>query len=304
MTMTSPMNSLPIVAGVDGSASALHAALWAADEAANRQASLRLVSAVGISALVGNGWVALPQSYFDALEADGRRQLTDAEQAIRKVHPDLDIAVELPNTSATPALIEESRSARLIVLGSRGQGGFSGIVVGSTAVSVVEQASCPVAVIRGHSPEQAPPDGGPVVVGVDGSVLGEGALAMAFDEASWRRAELVAVHTWAEFASDSAYAYARQFLVGWDGIDTREHEVLAERLAGWQEKYPDVTVRRVVTRDRPVPALLANSVDAQLLVVGSRGHGEFTGALLGSTSQALIYHATCPLLVVHPAATD
>jgi nucleotide-binding universal stress UspA family protein len=120
---------------------------------------------------------------------------------------------------------------------------------------------------------------------------------MAFDEASWRRAELVAVHTWLEFSSDNAYAYARQFLVDWDAIETREREVLAERLAGWQEKYPDVAVRRVVTRDRPVRCLLEHAADAQLLVVGSRGRGGFTGMLLGSTSQALIYHAPCPLLV-------
>jgi nucleotide-binding universal stress UspA family protein len=74
-------------------------------------------------------------------------------------------------------------------------------------------------------------------------------------------------------------------------------------MAGWQEKYPDVEVRRVVTRDRPVRCLLNHAVDAQLLVVGSRGRGGFSGMLLGSTSQALMYHAPCPLLVVRPAAT-
>jgi nucleotide-binding universal stress UspA family protein len=78
------------------------------------------------------------------------------------------------------------------------------------------------------------------------------------------------------------------------------HELLAERLAGWQDKYPDVAVRRVLTRAQPVEALLDNAADAQLIVVGSRGHGGFAGAILGSTSQALIYHAGCPLLVVRP----
>lgn len=157
--------------------------------------------------------------------------------------------------------------------------------------------------IRGTKPEEPPPAHGPVVVGVDGSPASESALAMAFDEASLRGADLVAVHTWIEFSSDSAYAYAHQFIVDWDVIETRERELLAQRLAGWQERYPDVTVRRVVTRDRPVRCLLEHAADAQLLVVGSRGHSGLPGMLLGSTSQALIYHAPCPLLVVRPAAT-
>jgi nucleotide-binding universal stress UspA family protein len=86
----------------------------------------------------------------------------------------------------------------------------------------------------------------------------------------------------------------------WKAVEDTETGRLAERLAGWQEKYPDVTVRRIVTRDRPVRCLLEHSADAQLLVVGSRGHGQFSGMLLGSTSRALIYHAPCPLLVARP----
>jgi nucleotide-binding universal stress UspA family protein len=129
-----------------------------------------------------------------------------------------------------PVLIEESGNARLIVLGSRGLGGFSGILVGSTAVALVVHGHCPVAVIRGTKPGEAPPFHGPVVVGVDGSPASDSALAMAFDEASWRGADLVAVHTWLEFSSDSADAYARQFLVDWDAIETRERELLAQRL--------------------------------------------------------------------------
>ena len=143
-----------------------------------------------------------------------------------------------------------------------------------------------------------------MVVGVDGSPTSEPALAMAFEEAAIRGAELVAVHAWVEFASDTVYASARQFFVDWDAIENREREMLAERLAGWREKYPDVTVRRVVMGGRPARCLVEQAADAQLLVVGSRGHGGFAGMLLGSTSHALIHHAPCPLLVVRPATTD
>lgn len=111
-----------------------------------------------------------------------------------------------------------------------------------------------------------------------------------------RRVPLTAVHTWIDVPLAGVAGKAAEF-VDWAAVETQEREVLAQRLAGWQEKYPDVLVRRVVTRDRPVRHLLEHAANSQLLVVGSRGRGGFTGALLGSTSQALIYHATCPLIV-------
>jgi nucleotide-binding universal stress UspA family protein len=125
-------------------------------------------------------------------------------------------------------------------------------------------------------------------------------VALALEEASLRGADLIAVHTWLDYASDVAYATARPFVVDWNAVEIREREMLAERLAGWQEKYPDVSVRRVVSRGRPVRGLLEQATEARLLVVGSRGRGGFGGMLLGSTSQALVYHAPCPLLVVRP----
>jgi nucleotide-binding universal stress UspA family protein len=266
---------------------------------------LRLVHAVNVSPLAYTSGLGSPESFaefFEAVESDGRARLAEAETAIRRAHPGLEFDVDLRSADPVPTLIKESGDARLIVLGSRGLGGFTGILAGSTAVALAAHGHCPVAVIRGRTPGAGPPSGGPVVAGVDGSPTSDSALAVAFDEASWRGADLVAVHTWLEFSSDNAYAYARQFLVDWDAIETREREVLAERLAGWQEKYPDVTVRRIVTRDRPVRCLLEHAADAQLLVVGSRGRGGFTGMLLGSTSQALIYHAPCPLLVTRATA--
>jgi nucleotide-binding universal stress UspA family protein len=265
----------------------------------HRHLPLRLVQAVKVPMVPYQGGL-MDEGYFDGMAEFGRQQLAGFQAEITGVHPDLDIHTEVVIADPVATLVAESETARLLVLGSRGLGGFTGILVGSTAVAVVARGHCPVAVIRGRTPDGVPPVGGPVVVGLDGSPASEAAIAIAFEEASLRGAGLVAVHTWSEYRSDNAHAYARQFVVDWDAIDTREREVLAERLAGWQEKYPDVPVRRVVTRDRPVRALLEHAADAQLLVVGSRGHGGFTGMLLGSTSQALIYHATCPLLVARP----
>jgi nucleotide-binding universal stress UspA family protein len=286
--------TLPIVVAVDGSACALDATRWAADEAAQRNVPLHLFHGIAASA-VGNVTI----SVFDALEADGRRQLAEAEAAAVERHPGLRVDVALGHGNHVEMLIELSRDAHLMVLGSRGLGAFAGRLAGSTAVALVAHGACPVAVIRD---EGTPPAKGPVVVGVDGSPASEEAVAIAFDEAAWRGVDLVAVHTWLDFTSDNAYAYARQFVLDWSRIETEELELLAQRLAGWQEKYPEVTVRRVVERDRPLRQLLERAEEAQLLVVGSRGRGGFSSMLLGSTSQALIYHAPCPLIIARPSA--
>ena len=282
----------PVVVGIDGSESARQAAFWAADEAVRRGVSVRLVDAVDVNPSAYRGAAPRPLGFIDALKADARKALIGVRSEIRARHAELPVDTAVPPRSAVPALVEESKGAQLVVLGSRGLGGFTGILVGSTAVALVAHGHCPVAVIRGDVAAA-----GPVVVGVDGSSTSEAAVALAFEEASLRGVELVAVHTWVEYLSDVAYTTARQFLMDWDAVERHEVESVAERLAGWQEKYPDVTVRRVVLRDRPVRCLLAESIGAQLLVVGSRGHGGFSGMLVGSTSQALVYHATCPLLV-------
>ena len=298
--MSSDIAGRAVVAAVDGSESARHAAFWAAAAADHRHRPLRLVHAVKLPVMPYTAGRFADQGLIDALVQHGRDIVGALTVHIAGRHPDLAIDSDVVVSDPVSALVAESESAAVLVLGSRGLGGFTGMLVGSTAVALVARGHCPVAVIRGRAPDGAPPEGGPVVVGVDGSPASEAAVELAFEEASLHGADLVAVHTWTEYPSDSAYAYAQQFVPNWEAIEAAQHELLAERLAGWQEKYPDVVVHRIVTRDRPVSALLERSADARLLVVGSRGRGGFAGMLLGSTSQALIYHATCPLLVARP----
>ena len=295
--MTSNSAGHPIVVGVDGSSSALHAARWAANEAALRRVPLRLVHCIPVSA------VALIGS-FEALKAEGPRYLAQAAAAVCQACPEVDLHGEVHDGDPVPVLVDLSQAARLMVVGSRGFGGFSGVLAGSVAVGLVTCGHSPVAVIRGRTPEETPPTAGPIVVGVDGSPASEAAIALAFEEASFRHVELVAVHTWIDYSPDYSSDYAHQFLIDWDKVETEEQKLLAQRLAGWQEKYPDVGVQRVVTRDRPVHHLLKRAAHAQLLIVGSRGRGGIRGMLLGSTSQALIYHAPCPLIVARPMATS
>jgi len=143
----------------------------------------------------------------------------------------------------------------------------------------------------------------PVVVGVDGSKSARIAAAWAAEEAARRRAPLRIVHAnlWPSVRPpplDASTGGDWHRSTDWTTVQEGECRLLAERLAGWQEEFPDVKTARVVTRDRPVRSLLDAALHARLLVVGSRGRGGFTGMLLGSTSHALLHHCPCPVAVV------
>jgi len=287
---------VPIVVGVDGSASSTAAVRWAAAEAARHRVPLKLVHAY---LLPSRGYPEVVLSGYEvrrALEEQGRQWLAEAE-AVARGTADVEVSVSLEHSGAAGAMVWESKRARLVVLGSRGLGGFTGMIVGSVAVAVVAHGECPVVVVR----EEAPAEG-PVVVGIDGSPASEQAIGFAFEAASMRDTTLVAVHAWSEFAVDGPFG--DRITADWAQVEDEERRVLAERLAGWQEKFPDVRVDRVVVRERPARALLTLAAGAALVVVGSRGRGGFKGMLLGSTSQTLVHHAPCPLAVVRPPAAD
>ena len=135
-----------------------------------------------------------------------------------------------------------------------------------------------------------------MVVGIDGSPVSEAALAFAFDAAAARGVGLVAVHAWSPTAIDETLTP----FMDWDAVAVEEDALLAERLAGWVQKYPQVAVRRTVVRDGAVRALAAASREAQLVVVGSRGRGNATGLLLGSVSHGVLHASHCPVAVVRP----
>ncbi|MHA6794271.1 universal stress protein [Pseudonocardia bannensis] len=291
---------LPVVAGVDGSERALQAVRWAAREADRRTVALRLMTVCGWMTDQHPEGPGLSPEYREKLLTVARGHLGTAVTAAREVAPGIEVAQEVRAGFPAPVLTEESTRTQLLVLSDRGQGGFTGLLLGSVAVAVVAHASCPVVVVRASMSAGLVPDTGPVVVGVDGSPTSEAALAFAFDTAARRRAPLLVVHTWQDLMLDPKVAP----LLDWDARAATERRVLAERLAGWSEKYPDVEVRRLVTRDRPARALREQSVDAQLVVVGSRGRGGFAGLLLGSVSQTLLHHSHCPVAVVRPAETE
>lgn len=286
----------PVVVGVDGSESALWATRWAADEATRRRAPLRIVHAFEIPVGYPPGFVDWHMLH-EALAERGRTWLAQAEKVAKETVGDgVPVETVQVEAGAVPTLLAESERAALVVVGTRGMGGFVGLVVGSTAVEVSARARCPVVTVREEGSGT-----GPVVVGVDGTPVGEAAIAFAFAEASIRGTDLVAVHTWTDLLVETAFAGGAAAL-DFAPIAQQAEEVLGERLAGWTEKYPDVRVSRHVSHERAPKALLRHAEKAQLVVVGSRGRGGFRGLLLGSTSQHLLHHAPCPVAVVPTAA--
>jgi len=292
----------PIVVGVDGSASALHAVRWAAREADRRHVPLRLVHACFLMPVRHPRQVAPPLEYHDAILEQGRHWLDQAAEAARATAPDVQLSTDLRDGVTADVLLRESASAQLIVLGSRGLGGFRELLVGSVSVALSAHARCPVVVIRGPGGDGAPPDAGPVVVGVDGSPLSDVAIEFAFTAAAERGVALVAVHSWIDVPMATGWASVPG-TIDWEWIGENEARVLDEILAAWTEKFPDVEVHKVVERDRPQRALLKAAAGAQLVVVGSRGRGALTGLGLGSVSQSLLHHAECPVVVARADST-
>jgi len=282
----------PVVVGVDGSDDARLAVDLGAWEADRRHAPLRLVS--GLQAVYMYGMVAA--AYDLGRQARDLADLLVAESArVAARYPDLTVETEVVRGAPASVLVDESTSAQLIVVGSRGLGGFASMVVGSVSAQVAAHAAAPVIVVRPPAPgnTREAPGTGPVVVGVDGSTGSATAVAFAFEEADARGTELIAVYAWGIMPHD----------VGGDD-PRREQRVaetaLVEALAPWQEKYPEVPVRnRAIHSLVPVSTILDESVGAGLIVVGPRGRGGFAGLLLGSVGDGLVRHADAPVAVVH-----
>lgn len=288
-------DAYPVVVGVDGSESALHAVRWAAREAERRNARLHLVYVSHLVPIRHPRQIPPPAPYLAALREQGSHWLAEADEAARHAVPGLQVSTDLHDGLAADVLVTESKRAQLMVLGSRGLGGFGSLLIGSVAVALSGHGRCPVVVVRPSGMDGAREEG-PIVVGVDGSELSDAALTFAFEAAAARDVPLVAVHTWQDVHMSGAWTLLPG-TIDWDWLQSEEEDQLAERIASWREKFPQVEVRPLVVRDRPARALLEHAAGAQLLVVGSRGRGAFSGIGLGSVSQTLLHHAECPVAV-------
>ncbi|MDR3661007.1 MAG: universal stress protein [Mycobacterium sp.] len=284
-----------ILVGIDDSAEARAAVRWAIDTAAMHNLPLTVVHVLQESEAHCTAWgltsAPKPIQSDPQVEHDVE-SLVDSAMAIIDESTATEafgfIRTRLHPSPTTATLADLSSDADMVVLGGAARHAFPPTPRFSIGVDLARHARCPVAIVRGAASTQ--PCALPVVVGIDGSPASESAIAIAFDEASSRGVELVALYV--------ASSHATIELAGTTlAPDTSGQEILAERLAGWGEQYPDVVVRPLVAWGDPAHRLLEEAEAAQLLVVGSHGCPPLTSALLGSVSSAVVADATVPVIV-------
>jgi nucleotide-binding universal stress UspA family protein len=296
------MDGYPIFVGYDGSDGSRTALRWALHEGALRQLPVRLVYVVEFP------W-RVPSLLATGTDAIGAELIDEAESVLDGVAAESTVAtpgVEVTRTvlagPISGTLCEESGRASMVVLGSRGAGGFAGLPVGSVSVAVATHARCPVVVVRDGG---QPPSNLPIVVGVDESAEARLAIGFAFEEAAARRVRLVAVRAWespiSPWRSDRWPPGLRA-----DEVELAERNLASGLLDDSCERHPSVQVSVRTMSATPTHALEIASREAQLLVVGCRGGGGFHGLLLGSVSLQVLHHAQCPVAVLrqHAAPRD
>ncbi|MFJ6153263.1 universal stress protein [Micromonospora profundi] len=278
------MRDAEILVGYDGSTDASVAVNWALEEAEHSGQPVRLAYVfewLTVASWVGPG--VAPGIWPDDT---ARRQVDDL---VRKAaadataqHPGLTVTGEVYDGPPALVLQERSADAGLLVLGSRGHGGFGGLLAGSTAVAVAAHARCPVVVVRDGT---AGGTDGPVAVGVDGSEQSLVALGFAAERAAQRRVPLRVLHAWTEGPSAAA------------GV-SGEQAAVEQAVEPWRQTFPELAVTVDLVPGNPAAMMIEASRTARLVVVGSRGRGGLAGMLLGSVSQQLIQHSGCPVAVV------
>lgn len=279
-----------VIVGVDGSAPSRTALRWAAAEAARRGVHLRV--------LLAYHW-RWPGSYGATAEIEriateqAETTIAEAVDEARAAQPGLDVTGTAVLGIPAQVLLGAARSAALVVVGNRGHHGFAAALTGSVSQQVATHAPCPVVVVRGRGESAS----GPLIVAVDGSLHSELTLGVAFEEAAMRGCDLVAIRAftpatppWGVDVPPLPYSTTE--------VKATLHADLHDSLTPWREKFPQVPVEELVAQGNAAHVLTDVSRGAQLLVVGSRGHGGFAGLLLGSVGMHLLHHADCPVLVV------
>lgn len=285
-----------VAIGYDGSPDAEAALCWGLAFADRHGAVVRIVQGFDPSQhklrLVGGGGADAAERLYVLAQ----QQLKQARDRSKDDHPHLQIRTILEPALPDDLLIDQSRTAETVVIGSRGQSRMSTLLAGSTALSVAARAHCTVvAVRRGPGPQ---PSGHGVVVGTDGSPIAEAAIGFAFQQAAELSAALTVVHAWTDPMTVSVLGNT---IPMYDPVDypREKHALLVESLAAWADKFPEVEVHAQIIRGHAISTLAEASADAELLVVGCHGHSVLRGMVLGSVSQGLLHRASVPVAIVH-----
>lgn len=285
-----------VVVAYDGSEQADNAVVWGARAAARRGAPLVVVTATG--------WTHPPAELYGA-EKSGQEMVQEVAdrgaQVARGAVPAIEVTAAGAQEKVLDAILDPTLAPQLIVVGHRGQGGLGLGQVGSVAFAVVNQARCPVAVIRDRIGEM-PHDGLGSVVATDGSKHGQVAVDRAAQWAHESGSPLTIVSAWrgpltptltstVEGASKPQGAAASR-------AEQTAREILATAQSVVEEKYPGIKVETYAGNGRPAEVIVEQGRGASLIVVGARGRGELAAMVLGSVSREVIEHADCPVYVV------
>jgi nucleotide-binding universal stress UspA family protein len=280
-----------ILVAVDGSPESDAAVVWAARESVLREAPVTLMHVIApvLVSLPVEPMFRVPGWYENSARHLLRHAERDFQSSLAQpLAGDLHLAIDHGNPVGR--LVEATKDTQMVVVGSRGLGAFGRPALGSVSAGLLHHAHCPVAVIRAGASSHGVD--APVVVGIDGSPASEDATALAFDEASRRGVDLVALLAWSDV---DVYSVLGD---DWRDLETRATDLLNDRLGSWQELYPGTLVHRRVVCDNAAHSLTEESSDAQLVVVGSRGRGRFARTLLGSTSSSVVRRSSAPVIVV------
>jgi nucleotide-binding universal stress UspA family protein len=294
--MTRAADSTGILVGVDGSEYSDAAVRWAVREAAMHEQMLTVMT-VAVHQDSNTYETKVMLANRAAQRSAGERILAAAKRVVGETLGDgtlRPVQVKFTFLFAHPlaTLIDESKGKRMVVVGCRGRGTVERLTLGSVSSGLLHHAHCPVAVI--HKEHAEPDVHAPILLGVDGSPTSELATAIAFDEATHRRAPLIAMHAWADHLTSGMH-------LNWTIDEQEGAELLGERLAGWRDRYPDVSVTSTLSEQDAGRWLVNHSDKAQLIVVGSHGRGGFTGMLLGSVSSTVAHAAEVPVIVARRA---
>ena len=271
-----------IIVGADGTDFSKAAVRWAARETQRRGLPLRVTHVFdwewsGARYNIGEGHLDDVRRIAEGIVANGVHEA-------RAAAPGLEVEGDPVSGHPAARLLAEAETGELVVLGSRGRGGFASLLLGSVSQRVATHAPTPVVVVRGRGDVAE----GPVVAGVDDSPAADEVLATAFGATAARGGPLEIVRSYLPVGTATPET------------DEQERTKLSAQLAPWREKYPDVPVEVVITRHGIAGELVEASRRAQLVVVGSRGHGVIAGTMLGSTGLQLLHHADCPVHIVRP----
>ncbi|MFD4560120.1 universal stress protein [Streptomyces sp. NPDC058469] len=285
--------TLPIVVGVDGSEPSLRAVDWAADEAALRGIPLKVVYASLWERYEGTSIaedLAKPDEQVLAEDV-----VDTAARRARRRQPELDVSVEVLAEEPEYALVRESRSASVLVTGTRGRSGLAEALLGSVSLIVAGYAQCPMIVVRGDHDNQARTGThGRIVVGVGEKPAGSAAVRFAFEEARRCGVQVEAVRAWRWPAHEST----DHPLMAGEPARLHEQQAVEALEAALQDVPADVASHRRTVEGHTRTVLVDASRDADLLVVGAKRRPGHYGLQLGRVAHGVLHHSACPVAIV------